>query len=37
VVAEGVGDDWCGHVEDVLEDRGGAAGDGGDAEVSDLG
>lgn len=27
MVAEGVGDDGCGHVKDVLAHRGGAAGD----------
>jgi hypothetical protein len=33
VVAEGVGDDRCRHLEDVLEDGGGAAGAGGDIQV----
>jgi hypothetical protein len=32
VVAEGVGDDRCRHLEDVLE-GGGAAGAGGDIQV----
>ena len=35
MVAEGVGDDRGGHLQDVLADRGGPAGDGGDAEVID--
>jgi hypothetical protein len=35
LVAEGVGDDRGGHLQDVLADRGGPAGDGGNAEVID--
>jgi hypothetical protein len=35
MVAEGVGDDRGGHLQDVLADRGGPAGDGGNAEVID--
>jgi hypothetical protein len=34
MVAEGVGDDRGGHLKDVLADRGGPAGDGGNAEVT---
>gem|GEM_PF-6014579 len=33
MVAEGISDDGCGHLQDVLADRGGSAGDGGDAEA----
>jgi hypothetical protein len=35
VVAEGVGDDWGGYVEDVLADGGGPTSGGGDAELVD--
>lgn len=35
MVAEGVGDDRGGHLQDVLADRGGSACGGGDAEVVD--
>jgi hypothetical protein len=35
VVAEGVGDDGCWHVQEVLADRGCAGGAGGDAELMD--
>jgi hypothetical protein len=35
VVAERVGDDRGGHVQDVLADGGAAAGDRGDAELID--
>jgi len=36
VVAEGIGDDGGGHLQDVLADRGGSAGDGGDADAVDV-
>lgn len=35
MVAEGVGDDRGGHLQDVLADRGGPGGDGGNAEIID--
>ena len=35
MVAEGAGYDRGGHLQDVLADRGGPAGDGGNAEVID--
>jgi hypothetical protein len=35
MAAEGAGDDRGGHLQDVLADRGGPAGDGGNAEVID--
>ena len=37
VVVEGVGDDWCGHFEDVLVHRGDAACDVGNSEGCDQG
>ncbi|WP_461119580.1 hypothetical protein [Saccharothrix stipae] len=35
MVAEGVGNDRGGHLRDVLAERGGAAGNGRDAELVD--